>query len=231
MKVKIKSCKGTGKAKGYGCGQPSYERVYGLGRSCLCYPNWLIFSDEGKKKLARSIISGKKKVDKARRAEVKEQRIKLTEWKYKLQDRVNEIVRLIDIGQPCLARNRHSNKIDAGHIFSRGSNQSIRFNLHNIHRQSAQSNHFQNEDGLLREGLVKEYGMEYMTFISELRQTPALKYTNDEYRHLYRNACTIALELRKDGKTFNKKERIEMRNKLNIKLNIYNLKFCNYGRN
>ena len=40
-------------------------------------------------------------------------------------------------------KNKLANQMHAGHVYSRGSNPMLRFNLHNIHRQSAQSNHFQ----------------------------------------------------------------------------------------
>ena len=135
---------------------------------------------------------------------------------------------MIDAGQPCLARGHHAKQMHAGHVYSRGAYPSMRYNLHNIHRQSAQSNHFQNEDGLLREGVVKEYGQRYMDFLSELRRTGALKYTNDEYRYIYVKASKIALDLRKNGNVFNKAERIIKRNEINLQLNIYDKEYSIY---
>ena len=230
MKVRKKKCRGAGKALGYGCNEIVLIRKYGLGVKC-CYTDWLLNSFEGQKVLQKGQLIGKKKATKEQKAEDKQKKDAVTDWKAKLQSKVNEIVRLIDTGQPCLARGHHSKQLHAGHIYSRGSNPSMKFNLHNIHRQSAQSNHFQNEDGLLREGLVNEYGQEYMEFISELRQTPPLKFMAYEYMPLFRYACRIAAEMRREGKTFDKLERIEMRNKINIKLNIYKLKFCKYENN
>ena len=61
-----KTCKGNGKAIGYGCdslvpvslyGQSN--RIYGLGKSCGCYGNWLMNSKEGKEKLNQSILKAK----------------------------------------------------------------------------------------------------------------------------------------------------------------------------
>ena len=114
----------------------------------------------------------------------------------------------------------------AGHVYARGGNQTIRYNLHNIHRQSAQSNHYQNDDGLLREGLVKEYGNDYMQFISNLRQTPSIHYSNKEYRELTNKARIILKNLQKLDRFYSKSERIELRSRINIELGIYQRCFC-----
>lgn len=51
MLNKEKPCKGTGIAKGYGCGVKTYHRIYGLGKMCGCYSGWLLNTDAGKLKL------------------------------------------------------------------------------------------------------------------------------------------------------------------------------------
>ncbi len=93
----------------------------------------------------------------------------LSYWYDKLQTEINAIVRIIDKGLPCLARNIHANQIHAGHIYSRGGTPCLRYNLHNIHRQCAQSNHFQSDDLKLRQGLINEYGRDYMDYLEENR--------------------------------------------------------------
>lgn len=155
----------------------------------------------------------------------------ITDWSDKLQDKVNAIARIIDRGLPCLAKGYHPNQIHAGHVFARGGNQSMRYNLHNIHRQSAQSNHFQNDDGLLREGLMREYGQGYLDFVSELRRTPALHYSNEEYHIFYRLACKVVNRMKKEDKYYSLKERVEMRNSINNELNIYDTIYSNYKLN
>ena len=227
----FKICRGQNKAFGFvGCGNEvkSITRKYGLCRSC--FAQWSISTPEGEKRLDSFLKSHKKSYERKAKQQDKKDKDKLTDWKFKLQEKVNLIVRLIDIGLPCLARNYHPNQIHAGHIFSRGSNSSIKFNLHNIHRQSAQSNHYQNEDGLLREGLMKEYGNVYFEFISSLRGTPDLKYSNEEYHEFYRHASKIANELKKQGRIFpTTDERIFMRNEINNQLGIYNQKYCQFN--
>lgn len=226
----FKTCKGQNKAYGFSsCGNqvPAKSRTYGLCRKC--FREWCKSTPEGLEYIQKNVIPrAKKEVKKKEKARKKAEKERFTDYKSKLQDKVNEIVRLIDIGLPCLARNYHPNQIHAGHIFSRGSEKYMRFNLHNIHRQSAQSNHFQNEDGLLREGLVNEYGQNYFDFISELRQTPPLKYSNLEYKDFYKKACKIANDLKREGRVFTKDQRIYMRNQVNIELEIYDPQYCTY---
>jgi hypothetical protein len=226
MNIKLKRCVGTGKAKGYGCGSMQLVRKYGLGLNCGCYKKWLLTTPEGLQTIHKTAKTAHKKEIIKTRKEEKEKKEEFTDYSRLLQDKINEIVRFIDVGLPCLARRYHPKQIHAGHIYSRGSNSSMRYNLHNIHRQSAQSNHFQNEDGLLREGLKREYGEEYFEFLSNLRQIPALKYSNEEYKAFYKKACEIALRLKREGNVFNLEQRIEKRNEINIEIGIYPVGFC-----
>lgn len=222
---KEKPCKSIGRSKGFeGCGELTLFRKYGLCN--ICYKKWLLSTEEGKEVLNNAIITGKKKAEQEQKKLNRKEREKLIDYRRKLQTKVQEIVRLIDIGLPCLARGYHASQYHAGHLFSRGSNSSMALNIHNIHRQGAQSNHFQNDDGLLREGLVKEYGQEYFDFISELRRTPQLHYSNEQYKDFFKKASEIALKLKREGNTFNLKERIDIRNKVNSDLGIYTEEFC-----
>lgn len=180
--------------------------------------------------VAKNKLSKEKEERKKRAEEKRKLRDNVTNWKNELQDEVNIIIRLIDKDLPCLAKGKYANQFHAGHIFSRGSNQTIRYNCHNIHRQSAQSNHFQNEDGLLREGLVKEYGQNYMDFISELRRTPKLEFNNEEFHELTLKARLISAKLRKADKVYNLNQRIELRNQINLELGIYQEEFCVFNQ-
>lgn len=217
--------KGINKANGFpGCGSQTYKKTYGLCDACLY--DWMTQTEPGKIEYQKRYNSLKSKKVKEEKKETREQKDKLKNWSVELQKKVNHIVRLLDKGMWCLATQRIAKKYDAGHIYARGGNQSIRFNLHNIHRQSAQSNHFQNDDGLLREGIVREYGQEYMTFISELRRTPALKYSNEQYHEFYKKASEIVLKLKKEDKEYLDWERLAKRDIINSELGIYDLEFC-----
>lgn len=239
MSKKVKVCRGTGTAKGFGCNTPlkfteyngrrTYDATYGLCPSCKI--DWAINNEEGKKWLSKQtaykIKKNKKEKEKEERKELIEAKALIKDWSKELQDVVNKIVRYIDNGLPCLARNQRG-QMHAGHVYARGGNQTIKYNLHNIHRQCAQSNHFQNDDGKLREGLINEYGQSYMDFISELRRTPAMNYNNVEYRDLTYKAKSIYKELSKKERVFSKSERIEMRNRINLELGIYDKEFCEF---
>lgn len=234
-----KICKGLGRARGNGClkmvpvnigNKPN--RILGLGQLCKCYQTWLATSDEGKKILDKAIYSGKRKVSiqnnkskKEAKAKKNQEKSLSNDWSKKLQTEVNSIVRTIDKGLTCLARNQRG-QIHAGHVYARGGNSTIKYNLHNIHRQSAQSNHHQNDDGKLREGVVNEYGSDYMEFISNLRRTPMLNFSNAEYRVLTTKARKILKSLKEEDRIYSLSERIEMRNRINIELKIYDKEYC-----
>ena len=239
--LKEKKCHGLGRAKGHGCEKlvpvvmhGKANRVFGLGKNCGCYSEWLMNTDEGNIVLEKATLSGKRTVrietNKKKKAEKKKHRDEKSlnnDWSKKLQTEINTIARTIDKGLTCLARNV-GGKMDAGHVYARGGNQTIRYNLHNIHRQSAHSNHWQNDDGVLREGLVNEYGQEYMDFISDLRKTPSLEFNNFEYRELTVRARKIVKQLKKDDRIYSKSERIEMRNRINYSLRIYDSIYCQF---
>ena len=224
----MKKCKGQNRAKGIeGCGSESDNRVFGLCPSCLYH--WARNNENGKIWYEKVFLPKvEKSKNKARREREKTLKDELTNWRAKLQTRLQEISRLIDIGLPCLALGYHAGQIHGGHIFAKGGNKTISLNLHNIHRQSAQSNKNHNDDGLLREKLSQEYGHKYFEFISGMRQCEALHYTNLEYMEFYKTANEIALMLKKSGQNFDLKGRITMRNEVNLTLGIYPEKYCVY---
>jgi hypothetical protein len=170
-------------------------------------------------KAKKQIESKEKKAD-------KELKDIVTNWKKKLQQKINEIVRLIDKGQLCLARQINAGQLHGGHVFSSGANKNFTYNTHNIHRQSAQSNHWQNDDALMKEGLEREYGRSYLLFVTGLKQTPVPKYSNQEYQMFYSLACGISNRLKKAEKEYNLEERIELRNQINLELGIYSEEYC-----
>lgn len=192
------------------------------------YTRWLTETEAGKAEVAKKIEKAKRQVrDKEKKAD-KELKDKVTNWKKKLQQKINEIVRLIDKGQLCLARQINAGQLHGGHVFSSGANKNFTYNCHNIHRQSAQSNHWQNDDALMKEGLEREYGRSYLLFVTGLKQTPVPKYSNEEYQKFYSLACGISNRLKKAEKEYNLEERIELRNQINMELGIYSEEYCNF---
>ena len=229
MELKTKQCKGVGLGKGYGCNKLVLKRTYGL---CdRCYYDWLQASENGRIKLEKAKLKGsqiaKKKAIQKDKEEIQKLKDKVENWKDKLQKEVQLIARLIDKGLTCLARGTNG-QIHGGHIFAKGGHSEMRFNLHNIHRQSAQSNKWQNDDGLMREKLAYEYGQDYLDFVSNLRKYEVPKLSNKEYKIKYEIAHKIALGLQRKSnyQQFGVKERIELRNMINIELGIYSLEQC-----
>lgn len=94
------------------------------------------------------------------------------EYKKKLQASINKLVKLIDaeFEYKCIDCGKDFGKqTDAGHYHSVGSNNSLRFNLHNIHAQRAQPCN-QYEGGKKKEyyeGLINRYGQKYADYIDK----------------------------------------------------------------
>lgn len=224
--LKKKPCKGSGKANGYGCGEIVLKRTYGLGYSCGCFYEWLNNTKEGGEYLEKVRIKSKVKVKKEKARKSKEDKDKITDWKNKLQEKVQEIARLIDYDLNCLARPERKGQMHGGHVIAKGGNSQMRFNLHNIHRQSAQSNKWFSDDIKMREGLEREYGKEYLDFVLGLKSYPVPKHSNLEYQEFYKKACKIANRLRKGLTKRTPQERIILRDKANLEIGVYLYEQC-----
>lgn len=218
-----KKCKGQHKAHGFdGCGKLVLANTRRYGLCPKCFFSWMQETTQGKLHYRSQFLPRVKKVtDKAQKVKQAEAKDKLTDWPKKLVVKCQEIARLIDTGQPCLARGNHPRQMHGGHIFSKGSSPTMKYNLHNIHRQGAQSNHYQADDVLLRDGLIREYGQEYFERLQSMHQVPAIKLSPGEYKEAYRRACKVATGYRRAGKVFTAKQRIAERRKANIAIGIY----------
>lgn len=179
-----------------------------------------------------------KKEKKEFREYKKKTKEKITNWKTELQKKVQQIARLIDTGLPCIARGPSSTgnigQIHGGHVYPKGGYPQMRFNLHNIHRQGAHSNHFQNDDGKMRDGVEREYGTEYLNFLKSMTGTQPPKLSNKEYHEKYKLANLIVNKLKKataSGGTYAKFQRLSLRNQINYILNIYPESLCSYKIN
>lgn len=145
-----------------------------------------------------------------------------TKWlKSNLQKEINAIARSIDRGLPCLATGTNG-QIQAGHIYSRGAHSQMRYNFHNIHRQSAYSNNKQSHDGLMQERLSEEYGDDYLAFIRDMRGLEVQKWTIAQLGSALKIARMEFRNLEKDDtKVFYKERRIKLRNQMNLKIGLY----------
>lgn len=188
-----------------------------------------------KTKYAMSVVEKQKKSQEAKerksRADQKKQLTidMMSDDKYRskvLQPVINEIARLIDFGQPCIATENYG-KENGGHYISVGANRTICINLHNIHIQSFESNHWKSGDTLKYQGGIRRvYGEEYLAFMDGLQKHPPIQLRKNQMIEIYENACKIRLKLRKNEKIRSPKERIELRNQTNLELGVYQEEFC-----
>ena len=146
------------------------------------------------------------------------------DYENELQPLVNKIARLIDKDQPCISCGKMAKKPQGGHRFSVGSNNSIRFNLHNISIQCFRCNSelSGNPDGY-DEGLVNVYGKDYFEYIKfELKKAyPLVKLSVPELMAARAKAMKVVKELEKTDEVYLPERRIELRTELNKQIGIY----------
>lgn len=188
-----------------------------------------------KTQYAISVVEKQKKqkeiAEKKKRSEEKKQMSIdiMSDDKYRskvLQPVFNEIARLIDFGQPCIATENYG-KENGGHYISVGANRTICLNLHNIHIQSFESNHWKSGDTIkYQSGIRKVYGEEYLEFMDGLQKHPPIQLRKNVMIELYEKACKVRNKLRKNEAIRTPKQRIELRNQINLELGIYQEEYC-----
>jgi hypothetical protein len=235
MLQKNKKCKGIGKAFGFnGCGNLTFNRKFGL---CMnCYPDFILNDERGKIIMQKSMIKAKKTVHKEQIKKQNEERQKtkielMSPDKYRaehLQPIINEIARIIDFGQSCIATGDFG-KMNGGHYVSVGANRTTALNLHNIHIQSFASNHHKSGDPIkYRLGLIERYGNDYFEYVQYIQQHKALHLTKGDMITIALKAASIRNELKRNEEQKTPIERIELRNQINLRLGIYDPKFCEF---
>lgn len=225
--IKHKRCKGTSQAKGFGCGELFIQTSSMHKGLCnKCYPKWLYTTSEGQQVIERSTLKAKNILDSEQKKQLKEQKEKIIsndEYRAKyVQPIINEIARLIDYGQPCIATGLYSGKLTGGHYHAVGSNRATALNLHNIHIQSYHSNSWKGGDNMrYRQGLIKIYGQEYADMVESLKSTPALHLSKDDLIRIKEKA-SIARGILKNNLIIRPPEaRIKMRDEINKMIGIY----------
>lgn len=172
----------------------------------------------------------KKEYKKSWAKEKKERLEKLkthSDYENELQPVINKITALIDKGMNCIccgSQITSTNRANAGHRFAVGGNNSLRFNLHNIHQSGVCCNKWKNgnPDGY-DDGLIKIYGKEYFEYVKwELKSSYTIvKLTQMELMAARAVAMKVVKELEGIGGEYSASERIELRNKFNKQIGIY----------
>jgi len=185
IKPKEKPCKGIGIAHGYGCGKLTLHRINGLGKMC-CYTDFLLNSENGKIKLAKSIIHAKKetkKIENAFKSDLRQKLKTLGQFEAEAKIVFQKWIRLTDEGKECIScGNINPKGFDAGHFKKAEIYSGVIFDERNVHRQCSKCNRFWGGNELnYREGLIKRYGIDFVieleTYANETRNK---KYTKDE---------------------------------------------------
>jgi hypothetical protein len=78
-------------------------------------------------------------------------------------------------------------------------------------------------------GLIERYGNDYFEYVQYIQQHKALHLTKSDLIDLALKASFMRLELKRNEETKTPYERIELRNKINLKLGIYKPEFCEYS--
>lgn len=171
-----------------------------------------------------SIEDARRKEHEKWKKEIKEKHKTHSDYENELQPIINEICRIIDKDQPCISCGKMPKKNNAGHRFSVGSNNSLRFHLSNLANQcnSCNENKSGNPDGY-DEGLIKVYGKTYYEYVKfELKALyPLVKLTPTELMAARAKAMKIRNELKKIDKVYTPDERIELRDRVNKEIGIY----------
>lgn len=138
-----KICKGTGKAKGYGCGLSVdvRKRKYGLGTEC-CYAEWLYTSEEGKQMIERATLKSTAPRRELEAFEKQEKERKgLPALLKNTVNAVHNYIKERDKYKPCISCGTPWNSnFHAGHYYKAELYSSLKFDFLNINGQCVQCN-------------------------------------------------------------------------------------------
>lgn len=153
----------------------------------------------------------------------KENTKKLPEYKADLQDLINKIVRLIDFGHPSMSDGLTDYEVHAGHLISRGSDDTLRYHLFNIWAQSSSDNTHKGGNPIgMRENLKKTFGNWIIEEIDTLKaRFPVLKLSKADIIERKFLAAKIIKELELVARKYTTEERISLRIEIMRRLDLY----------
>jgi len=183
IKRKPKKCKGTGKAKGSGCGEVKYAHRYGLCASC--FKKWMLETKEGAEylkkvtlKVTAPRIKSEQELKKA--FEEKKRRKNLSWYLNDVRTIVHKWVKLRDKGKPCISCGTPwKSDFQAGHFYKAELYSVLRFNFDNIHAQCVQCN-------IRKEGNLNPYSKNLPLRIGKKRFNELKKIADANYQTAYK---------------------------------------------
>ena len=186
------------------------------------FSNWV--SEQNKKKIDKAMKQEKQVEDK------KWKGIKIVvhtkKYKNQLQMEVNKLARMIDLKfgyNTCIDCGKpFGSQQDGGHFKSVGANNSLRYNLDDIHSQKSDCNRNGMGSGRILDyyrGLIKRYGQEYADYVDSGLQ---LKYKSTYLSEVevYEKLTLVRL-LVKNFDTFELTSSLQARNLFNNLIGIY----------
>lgn len=142
-----------------------------------------------------------------------------------LQQEINKIVRLIDMGHPCISSGLPYGKYhpNAGHYFGVGAHPALRYNLLNIFNQSKKDNdELGGKGSTYGLGLKNTFGEDVRNEIEDLvAKYPTLHLSPLEAKEKLSIARKIAKELFVMGVYYTTRDRIDLRKRLNERIGLY----------
>lgn len=196
-----KKCKGIGKAHGVsGCGTKTLYRKYGLCTSCLS--EFYREDERGKIIVQKSILKAVSPRLKAQKdLEVafvdKKARTSLGALKEQTQRLFNKYIRIRDQGLNCISEDiPYRSDFDAGHAFSVGSYEGLRYDFDNCHGQSILGNRF-------KEGNHSDYMINLPKRIGKERVQALIER---------------AAEYKRNGHKFSRPELLEIQAEIKLKI-------------
>lgn len=157
------------------------------------------------------------------RKEVLEKLKTLSDYKKDLEREINPIARLIDRHCPCISCKRNG-KPQAGHYHTVKANDTLRFNLHNIHIQDYHCNvKLSSNITGYNLGLIDWYGKMYQEYVEYglVKEYPYLGLTKEDIKRAIIIARECRKSLEKCDEIHTPAKRIEMRTYYNTIISIY----------
>ena len=162
----------------------------------------------------------RRRIEKQKKDRLREEIKGITGWKDDLQKVVNWIVRELDKSRTCISHPEIKNflRYDAGHYYPVSTCSDLRFNLHNIHKQSSEANQRYGGNANYTAGLINRYGSDYLNTIIELRKKykgiGKEKFTIENIKKIYLPRARAIQREMKNGAIYTRDE-------INKRIGIY----------
>lgn len=185
--MKLKKCKGSGNAKGFGCGEHKVLFKYGL---CIsCYPKFLFESEQGKELIKKATLKSSRIVSKEKKKSDKKELFELLPYPKRIakaRQVFQKWIRNRDKDKPCISCGTpFMDKVDAGHYKKAEIYTNVIFDEINTNSQCVQCNQYLHGNEVeYRKGLINRYGIEVVEALEERAKKGVYRYSIDELKNI-----------------------------------------------